>query len=136
MKGEISEDQFQAELFEWFWNTFPEAHRAMWAVPNGGWRHAGQLKLLEATGVVAGVWDLHLFWRGQFYIFELKVGSNTLSKPQQRWGALMLEHGAETYEIHERFGGREIFKKVCTDIVRGSGKLGAAGSGANTNSAY
>lgn len=129
MLNEITEDQFQAELYMWFHNALPEARRCLWAVPNGGWRHAGQLKLLEATGVVAGVWDLHLYWRGQFYIFELKVGSNTLSTPQKKWGALMLDQGAETYEIHERFGGREIFKKVCMDIVRGSGKLREAGSG-------
>lgn len=119
----MTEDQFQAELFEWFWNTLPEARRCLWAVPNGGWRHAGQLKLLQATGVVAGVWDLHLFWRGQFYIFELKVGDNKLQPDQRKWGALMLEQGAECYEIHEAHSGRDIFKKVCVDIIRGSGSL-------------
>ena len=79
----MTEDQFQAELFAWAWNAFPHARRHFWAVPNGAW-FANKIiaKKMQATGVVAGVWDIHLYWLRTFYIFELKVGANTTSPAQ------------------------------------------------------
>ena len=114
----MTEDQFQASIFLWAWNTFPESRRCLWAVPNGGWmKNKIEAMKLKATGVVAGVWDLHLFFKGRFYIFELKVGTNTLQDNQIDWGVLMKQHGATLYVISEAKGGLELFKQVFTQIM-------------------
>jgi hypothetical protein len=83
----------------------------MWAVPNGENRNPQEAARMKAMGLLAGVWDLHLFWHGEFHIFECKVGRNTLTRDrvvktkrgparvygQQEWGELMAAHGAHRH---------------------------------------
>jgi hypothetical protein len=78
----MTEDQLQAECFKWFHNNYPHLRKTLWAVPNGGTRNKFEAMKLKATGVVAGVHDLHFLHKNQFYTFELKVGENTMSDEQ------------------------------------------------------
>jgi penicillin-binding protein-related factor A (putative recombinase) len=55
----------------------------------------------KATGLLAGVWDLHCFYKGQFLAFELKVKGNKLSDEQLKWGELMQKSGAICVVITE-----------------------------------
>lgn len=96
-----SEDQLQAYLWKIARNEFPKSNRHIWAVPNAGKRSDYEQQKLKATGLLKGVWDLHCFYGGKFYIFELKFGKNKLDPDQKRWGALMIEQGAIHYEIRE-----------------------------------
>ena len=93
----MSEDQLQAQFFQKVWNDYPELRRHMWAVPNGGKRDMRTAITLKASGVLPGIWDLHLFWMGKFYIIETKVGRNGLTDKQEQWGELMVKHGAIAY---------------------------------------
>lgn len=94
-----SEDQLQAACYQWFWNTYPTLRRTLWHVPNGGQRNAREGAKFKAMGVVAGVADLHWLYRGRLIVFELKVGSNTLSSAQVEWRTAIIAAGATWHEI-------------------------------------
>jgi hypothetical protein len=76
----------------------------MWAVPNGFKLNPIQAQLAKATGLLSGVWDLHVFYNNQFHIIETKWGSNDLTTDrivngkktygQKEWGEIMASHGA------------------------------------------
>lgn len=89
----MTEDQLQAKCFQLTWNHFPELRRKFWAVPNGGHRDPITAKKLQATGVIPGVWDVHFFYRGTFFVVEFKVGNNQLSKPQNEWIQALADEG-------------------------------------------
>ena len=106
----MSEDQLQAEMFKWVWNTYPQLRHHIWAVPNGAVLDIRTAQKMKATGLLSGVWDLHMFWRSHFYVFEQKVGKNQLTRDrlsksgariygQLEWGERMRAHGATTYII-------------------------------------
>lgn len=96
-----SEAQLQALLWKIAWNEFPQSRRHIWAVPNGAKRSLSEQIVSKATGTLAGVWDLHAFYKGQFICFELKVKGNKLSKEQITWGELMVKSGAICVVITE-----------------------------------
>ena len=87
----MTEDQFQAGLFQWAYNTYPQIRKLLFHVPNGGKRNRREANKMKAMGVTAGIPDLVLYWKGQLYGFELKVGNNSTSDNQdeaiQRWTA-------------------------------------------------
>lgn len=96
-----SEAQLQALLWKIAWNEFPQSRGHIWAIPNGAKRSQYEQTLSKATGTLAGVWDLHCFYKGVFYIFELKYGKNTLSPEQRQYGEAMENNGAICHVIRE-----------------------------------
>lgn len=96
-----SEAQLQALLWKIAWNEFPQSRGHIWAIPNGAKRSMYERTVSKATGTLAGVWDLHCYYSGRFYIFELKYGKNTLSAEQVEWGALITKNGAICHVIKE-----------------------------------
>ena len=105
-----TEARLQQEIIQLAWNKYPETGHHLWAVPNGLFMNKITAKLGADTGLLSGVWDLHFFWRKRFYIFEVKVGTNTLTRDrinkkgkkvygQFEWGQMMVQHGAQAYII-------------------------------------
>lgn len=123
----MTEDQLQSKCWQWAWNTHPDTRRLLWAVPNGGDRDIMTAIKLQATGVVAGVHDLHFFWRGQLYTFELKVNGNELTQDrtivtkagqskvifgQQEWGAKIASQGGRWFKITEFEQFKQLFNRI------------------------
>lgn len=108
----MSEDQLQAKFFQYVWNKHPELRYCIWAVPNGGYRNKLEAAKLKATGMLAGVWDLHIFYRGKFYIIETKVGHNKLSDKQIKWRDVMLRHGAQAFVYYTFEDGVKIIEEI------------------------
>ena len=123
----MTEDQLQAELWAWAWNSYPEARRCMWAVPNGSERNPVEAMRLKATGLLSGVWDLHMLWYGKFYIIETKIGNNQLTIDrvingrkvygQKEWGEIIASHGATRYIYRTLDEGKIIFAGIVTPGV-------------------
>lgn len=90
----MTEDQLQATCFQWAWNLYPELHYCMWHVPNGKRRTKIEAAQLQAMGVIAGVWDVHIYYTSQLHIVEFKVGDNTLTDGQRRFAERMTAQGA------------------------------------------
>jgi len=118
----MTEDQLQAEFWKEVWNRYPQLRRLMWAVPNGEKRNPVQARLMQATGLLPGVWDLHLFYHGQFHIIETKAGNNQLTVDriengkkkygQLEWGELMAAQGAHRHIYRTLGEGLEIIKII------------------------
>lgn len=108
----MNEDNLQAQCYQWAWNAYPTTRRCLWAVPNGGWRNKIEAMKLKATGVVAGVHDMHFYWCGKFYTFELKVGKNKLSTAQKEWRHIVECQGATCYEIYDLATFQQIFSNL------------------------
>lgn len=93
----LSEHEEQVALFLWAEDNFLWAEdnverlpqlSLMFAIPNGGQRHAAVAGKLKAEGVRAGVPDIFLAYpnRGMTGLFiELKVKGNKPSNSQQLW---------------------------------------------------
>lgn len=108
-----SEDQLQAACFQWGNNSLPVPDRGLlWAVPNGKKRSKREAMVLKATGVIPGVHDLHLWWKGILYTFELKWGSNTLTDDQEAWAEKIDRHGGVWYEIRSYEQFQQIFLSI------------------------
>lgn len=108
-----SELQLQAKCFQWLWNEYPETRLCCWHVPNGGARSKIEATQLKASGVVKGVHDLHFFWKGSLYVFELKVGTNRQTAEQKAWGEAMKRQGAILYEVREF----QLFQNIINSIL-------------------
>lgn len=122
----MTEDQLQAAFWKHVWNAYPAIRRHIWAVPNAGQRNPVEASKLKATGLLEGVWDIHIFWNNQFYIIETKVGKNQLTvdrttmhngKPrkhygQKQWGEMMVAHGAKSFIYRTLEEGIAIIEKI------------------------
>lgn len=109
-----SEAQLQALLWKIAWNEFPQSRGHIWAIPNGAKRSQYEQTLSKATGTLAGVWDLHCYYQGKFYIFELKFGKGKLSPEQLNWREKMLQSGATAYVLKE--SDVEFWRRIMTGI--------------------
>ena len=109
-----SEAQLQALLWKIAWNEYPQSRGHIWAIPNGAKRSMYERTLSKATGTLAGVWDLHCYYQGKFYIFELKFGKGKLSTEQQAWREKMLQSGATAYVLKE--SDVEFWRRIMTGI--------------------
>lgn len=128
---EQSEDVLQANCIKWAWNERPQTRRLIWAVPNGGWRNAIEAQKLQATGTLRGVWDVHMFWYGEFVVFEMKVGNNQLTVDkivrgkklfgQKEWGDLICKHGGRKFVCRTV----EEFKEALDNIIQQPSRLNA-----------
>jgi hypothetical protein len=119
----MTEDQFQAKCFEWAWNAYPQTRRLIWAVPNGAWfKNFAIAQKMKATGLVAGVSDLHFVWDGTLYCFELKVSRNVCNELQIKWQELTTQQGVVNYVLNESESGFERFKYLIAQIVHGNKK--------------
>lgn len=107
-----TEDVLQAKCFQWHWNKYPAQRRTLWHIPNGGQRNAREGAKFKAMGVVAGVADLHWLYKGRLFVFELKVGSNTLSEAQKQWRAAVVPAGALWFEIRSLEQFQEVIKQA------------------------
>ena len=118
----VTESQLQAQFWEHVWNNYQQLRFHMWAVPNGGNRNPVEAAKLKATGLLSGVWDLHLFWKGKLHIIETKLPGNSLTVTrivkgkkiygQKEWGELMAAHGAIPHIYHTLPEGIAIIEKI------------------------
>lgn len=108
-----SEDRIQQECYIWFWNTYPELRKLLFAVPNGGARNAREGKKFKDTGVVAGVSDLIFLHQGTAYLIEMKTPTGTQSKDQIDWEGRVKKQGFDYFIARSL----EDFKEIITRIV-------------------
>ena len=78
-----SEDKIQSEIFQWFWNSFPDY--LIHAVPNGGHRNVVEALKLKSTGTVPGVADLIIHLpNAKCVMCEVKTEIGTQSTAQKK----------------------------------------------------
>lgn len=118
----MEEMKLQAAFWKWAWVTYPQFRRLMWAVPNGLKLNPVQASIAVSTGMLAGVWDLHCFYRGQYHIIEAKTATGKLTEDkivkgkkiygQKQWGELMQSNGARLHIFRTLEEGQEIYRDI------------------------
>lgn len=112
MSSHKTEDRIQQECFMWFWNTYPQYRKLLFAVPNGGARSSQEGKLLKKTGVVAGVSDMILLINAKAYCFELKTVIGVQSKKQKDWEYKVKNQGFNYYLVRNKDDFEYIIKNI------------------------
>lgn len=116
----LSHDRIQQEIYQYCWNTYPQSRRTMWHTPNEfhrpkGMTHKEHMIILaqrNAIGVLPGVTDLVLYHQGTIYMFDIKIGSDSLSQNQQDFIKAMEAQGGQFYEINSLEQGKSIIDSI------------------------
>ena len=86
-----AEDQIQSAVVHWIRATCPGT--IVFHVPNGGKRTRAEAGIFKALGVLAGVPDLIIMWRGHVAGLELKAPGKMPEPHQLLIGEQMLAMG-------------------------------------------
>lgn len=92
-----SEAKIQQTAISYIRNTYPESYACIWHVANGGIRDPRTASILTGQGVVPGIADLNLFWKGKIYMIEIKTINGTVSLDQKVVHSKHKMHGLDTY---------------------------------------
>lgn len=95
----MNELQLQARCYQWAHNTYPQLRKLLFAVPNGGTRHAREAMSLKASGVVSGIPDMICVYGGKPVGFELKTETGKLSPDQKAVHEIWLYHGITVHVV-------------------------------------
>ncbi len=91
----LSEIQIQAKAYQYLHNNYPQLRGLLFHVPNGGNRNKIEGMQLKAAGVIPGVPDLLLVWRGKVNWIEVKTTSGSVSPIQAHIHQVWVENGAK-----------------------------------------
>jgi hypothetical protein len=87
------EQQIQKSILDHLgWRGLPELFA--FHVPNGGYRTAVESKIFKSLGVIPGVPDLLILYRGRLHALELKTKGGRLTETQRRTHEDMRQAGA------------------------------------------
>ena len=112
------EDLLQEEIVIWFRKKYSyksaDPFAIIFSVPNGGKRGWFDAKVLQATGLLAGVTDLLVVHDGITYYIELKTKTGTLQKSQKVFKKMLTMAGcADKWHLVRSL---EDFKNVLKEI--------------------
>lgn len=140
--SETPHDKIQQEIFMYCWNTYPQSRYCMWHTPNEFKKDSFlidkvieyfkgklpyyfinlfkdhhqqfiiQLAKRKAIGVLKGVPDLTLYYRGVLYTFDVKIGHDKLSPEQIRFINTAAKNGGQFYEINSIDQGKQIIDQI------------------------
>lgn len=99
------ESKLQQTCVRWFRFHYPDYHKLLFAIPNGGKRNAVTASILKAEGVVAGVADLFLAVPSPDYhglFIEMKYGKGKQSPEQVAFQKAVIMQGYR-YEVVRSF---------------------------------
>lgn len=134
-------DRIQQEIFVYLWNRYPEMRYTMWHTPNefkqdfkfileyffsfvknkvevdkleSKLKHRAMLAAVRRKniGVLSGVTDLVFYRKGVLYIFDVKVGKDTLSDSQKEFIKAIVKQGGQFYEINSVEEGISIIERI------------------------
>lgn len=115
----MTHEQLIAKCTQWFWNSFPEERRMLYAVNNNvssGLSREDQLRegsKNKAKGVVAGVLDLcYICYDGRSVYLDAKIGNDTLSESQIDFCAKLDDRGILWWTFNSFEGFQEIINTL------------------------
>lgn len=143
----MTEEQLQANIFQWLWNTYPETRRKFFHVANelptdveyvlrtveryvGNQRWFITLRITirkriamflsrrRASGVVPGIPDMIWLHFGRVYGFELKTDTGTVSIEQEKVHAVWREDGTPVYIIRSLEEFQTIVERILDEEVK------------------
>ena len=80
-----TEAALQRAVVQYLTLALPPHEALFWHTPNGGWRARATAGRLKAEGVMPGVADIVIVWKGRCIAIELKAKTGSQSKAQKVW---------------------------------------------------
>lgn len=104
-----SHDRLQQECGKYLWNQYPQTRKTFFHPANETKREKGETKhdyivrlsQRKAIWVLPGAVDLIWYWKGILYMFDIKIGRDSLSKDQEEFIKAMWQQGGQFYEIND-----------------------------------
>lgn len=120
----MTHNQLQQKCWQHLWNEYPTSRYCAWHTKNEDIPHKNETKKEyvirrsqdKAIGLLPGVWDLVLYFKGVLHIFDIKVGKDTLSEKQLRFEDAIVKNGGISYEINTF----DTFVEQCKIIFNGT----------------
>jgi hypothetical protein len=114
----MTHNLLQSRCHLWLWNTYPDlrylAHANINNLTTETTDARIQMAKLKAIGLVRGVFDYELYYRGVLYAFDFKIGADRLHEDQLQYRNQIERHGGKGYEIRSL----EEFQKIIEEIIR------------------
>ncbi len=107
------EDVILSKCHIWLWNEYPDLRFCCWHIANERKTNKIQGAQLKAKGVVAGVPDYVVNYKGKTYYFEFKTDIGYLTKQQKILHESLNKQGFEVYVIRSE----EEFKSKIKEIL-------------------
>lgn len=107
----MTESQLQAKCIQYAWNEHPETRGLIYANYNNP-KNAGHGAHLKAIGLIKGVADLTILWKGQAHFVELKTKDGRQSKAQKDWQDLVNSHNFEYHLIRDFETWKKLLKRI------------------------
>jgi len=80
-----TEAALQKAVVQYLTLALPPHEALFWHTPNGGWRSRATAGRLKAEGVMPGVADIVVIWKGRPIAIELKAKTGPQSRAQKAW---------------------------------------------------
>lgn len=90
----MTEEQLQAQIFQFHWNNYPNERKRLFHVNNKA-KNRIEGNQMKARGVVAGVSDLVYIAPGKVIFIELKTADGVQSKDQKEFEQQCIATGHE-----------------------------------------
>lgn len=121
----FSHDRLQQECFNYLWNAYPVLRRKFWHTPNENPRQKGEsltaykirISKFKAIGVLPGVLDLVLYFKGVLYIFDVKLAGDSIKPAQRLFIDAISSEGGQFFEINNLAD----FKAYIDEIMKSHG---------------
>jgi hypothetical protein len=109
----MSEDKILSECHKWLWNTYPETRYLCWHVANERKQSPMQGAIMKAKGVLSGVPDFVINWKGKTLYIEFKISTGKQTESQK-----MIQKALESqsFEYHI-IRNIEEFKKLIEKTI-------------------
>ncbi|MDP3561711.1 MAG: hypothetical protein Q8R83_06010 [Legionellaceae bacterium] len=79
--------------------------------------HIIKLSQRKAIGLLPGVTDLVFYYQGVLYMFDIKIGKDSLSDAQLDFIAAMEDQGGKFYEIESLIQFQSIIQEIIPEIL-------------------
>jgi hypothetical protein len=80
-----TEAALQRTVVRYLTHALPRHEALFWHTPNGGWRSRATAGRLKSEGVMPGVADIVIIWKGRAIAIELKAKGGSQSAAQKAW---------------------------------------------------
>lgn len=91
--------QFQSAAYAYLRRALPE-DALVWSTDHAGKRSPVAGMRMKQRGIIPGISDMFIFWRGTLVALELKAGRNAATEAQDVFGSTIMDNGGHYYVVN------------------------------------
>jgi hypothetical protein len=111
VEKQLSESAIQASCIKWCWNTHPETRGLLFEVNNNPLNGVDGANR-RALGMIKGVSDTILLWKGKAYLIEFKDAKGRQSTDQKAWEATVAQQGFNYFLVRDLCSFQELIHSI------------------------